>query len=335
MPAIISHQEPEPQVPGPKPQGPGPTMGPPPVPPHNYANLPSGHGHAGARPRPTNPLYGRREDLPSYTDVVRREQNYNHHQGSYEAETLRVENKMTLPPPYQPYSLDQQSSQRSSQSDAYPPHHYGQEQHRPVPAQSPRESVSDNQSDRYAQIQDYNPLPDNRYYQENPQQMNGHHTGYPEPDRLKGRENPDSGIHSMDPVMEQPPLKRVPNGHAARDRASLRLKQRKDMEAKAAAGRAAKLNGDDVYLPTYVNGSQTTGHRLPSTEDDYGFSGEGNKAVNGRPAGLNGYADMSGKQPQQEVDDKWYLKDSMRPVGASTHGLNCKCYRCQRKLTAI
>ena len=39
----------------------------------------------------------------------------------------------------------------------------------PVP-QSPRESVSDNQSDRYAQIQDYNPQPESRFYQE---QMNG------------------------------------------------------------------------------------------------------------------------------------------------------------------
>ncbi len=34
-------------------------------------------------------------------------------------------------------------------------------------------------------------------------------------------------------------------------------------------------------------------------------------------------------------DDKWYLHDSMRPVGAPQHGGNCKCYRCQRKLTAI
>ncbi len=46
----------------------------------------------------------------------------------------------------------------------------------------------------------------------------------------------------------------------------------------------------------------------------------------------NGYADMSGKRTPE---DKWYLKDSMRPVGAATHGLHCKCYRCQRKLTAI
>ena len=57
----------------------------------------------------------------------------------------------------------------------------------------------------------------------------------------------------------------------------------------------------------------------------------------------NGYADMSGMkspgsgghQDTGGVDDKWYLKDSMRPVGSSQHGNTCKCYRCQRKLTAI
>merc|ERR1711936_1113486 len=66
VPATISHQEPEPQAPGPKPTN-SSLMGPPPVPPHNYANLPSGQqqqGHAGARPRPSNPLYGKREDFP-------------------------------------------------------------------------------------------------------------------------------------------------------------------------------------------------------------------------------------------------------------------------------
>ena len=36
-----------------------------------------------------------------------------------------------------------------------------------------------------------------------------------------------------------------------------------------------------------------------------------------------------------DTEDKWYMKDSMRPIGATTHGVNCKCYRCQRKLTAI
>ena len=60
--------------------------------------------------------------------------------------------------------------------------------------------------------------------------------------------------------------------------------------------------------------------------------------VNGGGRGVvNGYADMGGggKKAAAEPDDKWYMKDSMRPIGASVHGQNCKCYRCQRKLTAI
>ena len=35
------------------------------------------------------------------------------------------------------------------------------------------------------------------------------------------------------------------------------------------------------------------------------------------------------------ASDKWYLRDTMQPIDASQHGGNCKCYRCQRKLTAI
>ena len=321
VPAIISHQEPEPQAPGPKPPShPAPLMGPPPVPPHNYANLPGSSGHTGARPRPSNPLYGKKEqDYPSYMEVERREDHGP--RGSYEAETLRADTKMTMPPPYQPYSEGLAlPGQRGSQVEQHGYHHEGQYGGRPPVPQSPRESVSDSQSDRYAQIQDYNPTA--FAYPE--AHMNGHQNGFPEPDRAKGREN-DSGIHSMDPQLEPQPMKRVPNGHAARDRASLRLKQRKEMEAKSAAGRAAKLNGQAP--PTYVNAGS---HRSP--EDEYGFSA--GPVPNGRPAGPNGYADMSGKQPA-DVDDKWYLKDSMRPVGASNHGMNCKCYRCQRKLTAI
>ena len=322
VPAIISHQEPEPQAPGPKPTN-SSSMGPPPVPPHNYANLPSGQqqqGHAGARPRPSNPLYGKREDFPSYTERREPESVYGP-RGSYEAETLRSDSKMMLPPSYT--LVADQHSGDSGQFNQFESGQYNPP--RPPVAQSPRESVSDNQSDRYAQIQDYTPQMENRYYQEQqPPQMNGHHNGYPEP---KSREN-DSGIHSMEPSSEPQQaqaLKRVPNGHAARDRASLRLKQRKEMEAKAAAGRAAKLNGGS-NVPTYVNSTNVR------NEDDYGFSGK--PLQNGRPA--NGYADMSGGGKQQaEVDDKWYLKDSMRPVGASNHGMNCKCYRCQRKLTAI
>ena len=110
MSAIISHQEPEPQAPGPKPPGghmnSSTLMGPPPVPPHNYANLPSGQqqGHAGARPRPSNPLYGKKEEVsnyPSYIEVDRREpESVYGPRGSYEAETLRSDSKMMLPPSY-------------------------------------------------------------------------------------------------------------------------------------------------------------------------------------------------------------------------------------------
>merc|ERR1719458_336741 len=70
--AIISHQEPEPQAPGPKPpnghMSSSTLMGPPPVPPHNYANILSGQqqSHAGARPRPSNPLYGKKEEVNNY-----------------------------------------------------------------------------------------------------------------------------------------------------------------------------------------------------------------------------------------------------------------------------
>merc|ERR1719370_1492015 len=163
---------------------------------------------------------------------------------------------MMLPPSYS-LAAEQHGGDSGGQFKQFE-NQYGA---RPPVPQSPRESVSDNQSDRYAQIQDYNPQPENRYYQEQQHpssQMNGHHNGFPEPERLKNRES-DSGIHSMEPTgpsESQAALKRVPNGHAARDRASLRLKQRKEMEAKAAAGRAAKLNGgSSANVPTYVNSS--------------------------------------------------------------------------------
>ena len=85
--------------------------------------------------------------------------------------------------------------------------------------------------------------------------------------------------------------------------------------------------------------------------EEYGFAGLSNGYMNGHGAAngpttmlangppgakpTNGYADMSGKRTPDSLEDKWYLKDSMRPVGAASHGLHCKCYRCQRKLTAI
>ena len=62
-------------------------------------------------------------------------------------------------------------------------------------------------------------------------------------------------------------------------------------------------------------------------EDDYGFASGAQALPNGHHAGQEPRNDPSA--------DKWYLHDSMRPVGAPAHGANCKCYRCQRKMTAI
>ena len=113
----------------------------------------------------------------------------------------------------------------------------------------------------------------------------------------------------------QAAMKRIPSGHQARDRASLRQRQRREMEARAKQGVKPGQNGD------YVNTNQYNGN------NDFGA-----QQINGKP---NGYADMSGGVMTPDMDDKWYLKDSMRPVGAAAHGQACKCYRCQRKLTAI
>ena len=66
-------------------------------------------------------------------------------------------------------------------------------------------------------------------------------------------------------------------------------------------------------------------------EDEYGFAAGGAAAL---PPISNGFHNPN--QPEDSNDpDKWYMHDSMRPVGAPVHGGNCKCYRCQRKLTAI
>lgn len=65
----------------------------------------------------------------------------------------------------------------------------------------------------------------------------------------------------------------------------------------------------------------------------YFVGGNTNYHSNGPTSLQNGHAAMS--NGHTDPDDKWYMKDSMRPVGASVHGDNCKCYRCQRKLTAI
>ena len=75
--------------------------------------------------------------------------------------------------------------------------------------------------------------------------------------------------------------------------------------------------------------AQMRSYRLANgvDEDDYGFAKP--HQPNGAMAGASAIPG-SGDDP-----DKWYLKDSMKPVGSSAHGGNCKCYRCQRKLTAI
>ena len=118
---------------------------------------------------------------------------------------------------------------------------------------------------------------------------------------------------------------------------SPRSSARRHWRTRTVAARATKQNKTGPPLQNgqagqadyhgYVN---TASHQRG--EDDYGFSQQQPPVLNGKPT--NGYADMSGKKTP-DIDDKWYMKDSMRPVGASNHGQACKCYRCQRKLTAI
>ena len=79
-------------------------------------------------------------------------------------------------------------------------------------------------------------------------------------------------------------------------------------------------------------------HLQSKDEDDYGFSKGGAQALpNGHQQAPQQQGGPPGAYggPSGSNDDKWYLHDSMRPVGAPAHGGNCKCYRCQRKLTAI
>jgi hypothetical protein len=73
--------------------------------------------------------------------------------------------------------------------------------------------------------------------------------------------------------------------------------------------------------PSLSNGVQ-------SSEDDYGFSSM--PSIHPKP----NQSSTPTKEPAA-AEDKWYLKDSMKPVDSPMHGGNCKCYRCQRKLTAI
>jgi hypothetical protein len=111
VPAIMSHQEPEPQS---RVGGGGAHPLPPPVPRHNYANVNSSvaptasssstnggpsqqqqqQHHNGARPRPTNPLYGQKSGF----DFDRTYSEMDRTVGpvvTYEAETLRADTKVT------------------------------------------------------------------------------------------------------------------------------------------------------------------------------------------------------------------------------------------------
>ena len=57
--------------------------------------------------------------------------------------------------------------------------------------------------------------------------------------------------------------------------------------------------------------------------------------VNGGGKGMYSPNGGGSDQHASSGQDKWYLQDTMQPIDAPQHGGNCKCYRCQRKLTAI
>ena len=119
--------------------------------------------------------------------------------------------------------------------------------------------------------------------------------------------------------------------------------------------------GNNYTLKLYLHLS------LPD-EDDYGFTKSpeyGSRVPNhsmspasnsiqnnhtGLPNGHtpNSHFNQSSQQPMMNgnhqqrnaintngTDHQWYMRDSMKPIDATQHGGNCKCYRCQRKLTAI
>ena len=50
---------------------------------------------------------------------------------------------------------------------------------------------------------------------------------------------------------------------------------------------------------------------------------------------MNGNHSRNAVNSNGTTDHQWYMRDSMKPIDATQHGGNCKCYRCQRKLTAI
>ena len=297
---------------------------------------------------------------------------------SYEAETLRADTKLTQqqqpppryspdfpppksapgsqpPPPYynEPYSLTSSdpssASQRSSQAESGPSSVSG-------PPPPPRGYLPVPQSEPDAAPRYNPPLPAPTGYPPPQLEAKQPRPGYPEPEAglhslpAPGPEHHPGPHHHHQPEARSasavpPPqpseaaMRRIPSGGRSRDRASLRQRQRREMEARASKQSSAKQppaasSGQD-YSPGYVNTAQHNGEAAPGPEAEYGFSGGHpgqQQQLNGGKG--NGYADMSGlKSPEGE--DKWYLKDSMRPVGAVAHGHTCKCYRCQRKLTAI
>jgi len=85
-------------------------------------------------------------------------------------------------------------------------------------------------------------------------------------------------------------------------------------------GHSGGRNGmyQDRALPPQPN---SLSNGAPSSEDDYGFT---SMPATSKP-----------QRPSQGTAEHDYMRDPMKPVGAKMHGGNCKCYRCQRKLTAI
>ena len=108
---------------------------------------------------------------------------------------------------------------------------------------------------------------------------------------------------------------RIPNGHG-------RPPARPPTGMRNGYGHSGGGGGmyHDRALPPQPN---SLSNGAPSSEDDYGFT---SMPPTSRPQ------TRAQAAPPAEHD---YMRDPMKPVGAKMHGGNCKCYRCQRKLTAI
>merc|ERR1712064_114084 len=165
-------------------------------------------GFNGARPRTTNPLYKQQNNPPPnptktfinyYTEVersqTRPEQIIPEYETrlSYEAETLRADTKLTLPPPYynDPYS-DNPSSQRSSQAEPFPPAP-PQRGYHPLPQSRDSESdvyFQDQPSSHAISPQSQSLSPPNVYHHQNDSTAAKPRSNFPEP-------NDSTGLHSM------------------------------------------------------------------------------------------------------------------------------------------